>query len=426
LPPLAWLVNDVPVYAQPELPQLASTCFRYGLNGPGPGALDFSPSYPASRTTRLATLPGLWPMHDWRLVSGPDVRPEIDGADPDQRRLFVFLELQFWWGVAFRAAAEPEARWAAYHCAKLIAEPARILLWLELGEQHLHRVSVLRRALATFPEESVAIEQALDLAQNLDHVRVAPLAEVLPSFVRLTTRIVDKLTAEIEPLGVTAVRLEGTQGNGRLPLCDWRALVRPPGAEERFVVEPGRADDVPRLAHAIADSRDGRYVTLLHDGLIVRPVVEQRPLRSIGFGATDPVSAALTESRATALYPDVPGWSARDTASRAVAEHGAWLRTRPPFGERAAHTEIRQRLGGTFAAARAALFLNSLDSGEPSLPVTFAATAAALAEREPGSRGAIEAAYESYTGPASVAAHEALVGVVGGLPGYRRERSTCQ
>jgi hypothetical protein len=177
---------------------------------------------------------------------------------------------------------------------------------------------------------------------------------------------------------------------------------------------------------AIADSRDGRYVTLLHDGLIVRPVVEQRPLRSISFGASDPVSAALAESRATALYPDVPGWSARDTASRAVAEYGAWLGTRPPLGKRAARDEIRRRLGGMFGAARAAVFLDSLDAGEPSLPLTFAATAEALAERVPGSRRAIEAAYESYTGPTSVAAHDALVGIVGGLPGYRRERSTCQ
>jgi len=444
--PLSYLVNDVPVYWQPELPQLASTCFRYGLDGPGPDSLFFSPSTPGphslppGRSIRLAMLPGLWPFQDWRLVSGPDLRPRVDGGDPDQRRLAVGLELQFWWRLAFRAAAEPDVHWAPYLCAKLIAEPLRMLLWLGRGERHLRRDAALRRALQVFPEESAAIEYALDLNRSLHRVPAAPLAAVLPAFVRLSARVVEALEEELEPFGSTGVRLAGAPPGGAesppigvpLPLCDWRALARPPGAEEMFVVEPGRVDDLDRLERALADADRGRSVTLLHDGLIFRPKAERQALRSVSFDASDPISAAVAAGRATAQFPNVPGWSARDTATRAVAEHRAWLRT--PRGRRVDDAVLRRRIGGMFSAARAALFLDSIRDGDPVLPVTFAATAEALADRLPGSRGSVEAAYESYSAAggrrAAAAAHDALAEAVAGLACYavsrRRQRSTCQ
>jgi hypothetical protein len=397
LRPLSWLVRGVPIYPEQELPELASTCFRYGLRETPPVPLFAAPE----RSIRLATLPGLWPMEDWRLLAGPDVRPRIDAADPALRRLAVTLELMFWWTQTFRAAAEPGAHWAPYHCVKLIAEPARILLWLEHGERYIQREPILCRSLEAFPEERPAFEYALELKRSLHRHRVAPLATVLPSFVRLSARIVAWLHAELEPIAGIEVGLEGAPGaplpsSSPLPLCDWRALVRAPGSEESFAIEPGRVEDSSCLAGALARSGSESYPTLLHDGLILRPRPALPPCRALGFAACDPVSAALVEGRERARFPEVPGWSARDVSARAVAEHGGWLHTLRPVDANATAKTLRTRLAGSFCAARAASFRESLGAGAPAIPVTFAAVAGALASRAPASSGIVSDAYGSY------------------------------
>lgn len=391
--PLSWLVNGVPIYPQRELPALASTCFRYGLGETPPAALFFPPG----SSIRLATLPGLWPMADWHPLAGPDVRPRIDAADPDQRRLAVTLELQFWWTLAFRAATAPDAHWAPYLCVKLIAEPARILLWLEHGERHTQRVAVLKRALEAFPQERTAIEYALELRASLHRRRVASLAPVLPCLVRLSARVAESLSGELEPLGTTTVTLAGAPlAASALPLCDWRALVRAPSVEESFVIAPGRVDDPSCLAGALSRSGGACHPTLLHDGLILRPHREPLPTRSLTFAGCDPVSAALAEGRDRAAFPDVGGWSAQDTAARAVAEHRGWLGTLRPVGEGDTTDTLSRRLAGSFCAARAALFDASLQAGEPTIPLTFASVADALVTDVPTRDSAVCAAYGSY------------------------------
>jgi hypothetical protein len=427
LRPLSWLVRGVPIYSQRELPELASTCFRYGLTETPRAPLFAAPG----RSIRLATLPGLWPMEDWRLLAGPDVRPRIDAADPSQRRLAAALELMFWWTQTFRAAAEPDAHWAPYHCVKLIAEPAKILLWLEHGERHTQREPILRRSLEAFPEERQAIEYALELKRSLHRHRVAPLAMVLPSFVRLSARIVASLHAELAPIGGIEVGLEEAPrapltSASPLPLCDWRALVRAPGSEESFAIEPGRVDDSSSLAGALARSGGACYPTLLHDGLILRPHASLSPLRALGFAACDPVSAALAEGRERARFPDVPGWSAEDVSARAVAEHGGWLGMLRPVDADATAKTLSRRLAGSFAAARAAIFRESLEAGAPAIPVTFAAVAGALARQAPASSGVVSDAYGSYRELADAGVEpgadtvNAMIEIVKALDAYAR------
>ena len=61
-----------------------------------------------------------------------------------------------------------------------------------------------------------------------------------------------------------------------------------------------------------------------------------------------------------ALFPELAGWSARDVATRAVTEHGAWLAAGP-------HEPNGEMLGKLATAARAAAFLQSIEDGEPAL-----------------------------------------------------------
>src|SRR5205814_3110784 len=108
-------------------------------------------------------------------------------------------------------------------------------------------------------------------------------------------------------------------------------------------------------------------------------------LRGIQCPPSDPVSFALVEGKRLALYPNVPGWSAHDCASRAVAEHYAWLaggrRDGNVRGWVAAQTPAEPApavtLGRLFTAARAGLFLESL-SEKPELALTVPAVAARL------------------------------------------------
>jgi hypothetical protein len=104
--------------------------------------------------------------------------------------------------------------------------------------------------------------------------------------------------------------------------------------------------------------------------LLILPSLKGSRLRAVQCPLTDPVSFALLRGEDSAAFPNVPGWSAQDSARRAVAEHLGWLRTR-----RGGSEPMAKRLGRLFAAARAAHFLESFRDGAPELAVTAAATA---------------------------------------------------
>jgi hypothetical protein len=142
---------------------------------------------------------------------------------------------------------------------------------------------------------------------------------------------------------------------------------------------------------AAATARSIPYPALRAGELLVMPTTRGGHLRSVQCPVTDPVSFALADGKATAAFPNVSGWSAKHIAQRAVAEHRAWL----GLGDGAGKPDLRELMLGQarsiaarrfslarlLTAARAALFAESLQKGEPELPVTAAAVAERLGAR---------------------------------------------
>jgi hypothetical protein len=377
-------------------------------------AVHLAPGLPCD-PAGLRMRPGLFgAMGDWRHVAGGDV---VDIAtrsqDPDQRRIAAWLELQRWWREAMFACAHPGGPRLPYLCVKLVAEPARIWLWLVHGEKVERRRDVLERALRLLPDEEEAITAALRLHHALPRSPEAPLAEMLPAFVRLSARLADRLEHELADVGATEVRLDwggeeelvlgpgardrllGLTGEAPrlLPLADWRARVWPVFPDHALApaaLDP--ADPAALGAAALAAGDWGPYAALRRDGLLVLP--GPGLMRAVQTPASDPVSFALLNGAAGARFRDVPGWSAADSARRAVAEHRAWLGARRPGAESALSewNEAQARttlptaasIATLLTAVQAAFFHSSLIAGEPELPLTLAASARRLAEVDPG------------------------------------------
>jgi hypothetical protein len=209
----------------------------------------------------------------------------------------------------------------------------------------------------------------------------------MPYLVRLSQRIAARLGEEVAPSGVTRVELLGA-GAAPLPLADWRAVVWSSLPDETFVPVPGDPADAAAIRCALAPEI-GPYNVLATDSLLVLPATNRdNRLRGVQCDITDPVSFAVCAGRETAFFPNVAGWSARDWARRAVAEHRAWLDDQRDGAELTirewSYREARRApaglraLGRLLTAARAALFLESLDANAPVLPLTAAVTARLL------------------------------------------------
>jgi hypothetical protein len=245
------------------------------------------------------------------------------------------------------------------------------------------------------PEEQDALRAALALERSLRNGAQAPLERFLPAFLRLSARIASRLEEQLAGCGHTEVRLrwegpeELTLVDGTvppadaLPLADWRALVSSDWAPDEVLLprsgDPGHPDVLAQAARAAGP---GVYPVLRHARLLVLATESQASghgrMRAVQCPVTDPVSWALVEGREVALFPDVAGWSARDWAARAVAEHRAWLQG-PPSG--------RQSLIPPLKAARVAAFAESVEAGQPELLLTLAGAARWL-DRRPGVEGA--------------------------------------
>lgn len=384
LPPLGELV-DVAIYEREDLPRaIGATAFTFGLDQSrrdsaaylGPGRL----ANPA-----LVEGPGLLYglTAAWRpLRPGPPLPPARE-PDARQRRLAAWLNLQSWWRFWFSACLRPDAPRTPYLAVKLVSEPARIWLWLVHGERFFGRRATLERALVLLPDEGPAIRAALDLHRRLPGRAVPDLPEMLSAFVRLSDRIAALLIAESYAHGQTEVRLigAGDSPEGLVPLADWRALVWSFSPDEQLLPWPGDPADPVILAEAALAGRQGPYPALRAHELLVLPSADEGGMRSrlraVQCAASDPVSWALLDGRDVARFPDVAGWSARDWARRAVAEHAAWLRTDPA-------ASVRPPLARALSAVRAALFLESVESGEPELAVTLDAAIDQLGARLSG------------------------------------------
>ena len=169
---------------------------------------------------------------------------------------------------------------------------------------------------------------------------------------------------------------------------------------------------------------------------MILPSTRAGTLRAVQCPASDPVSFAVLAGKPAARFPNVPGWSAADWARRSVVEHRAWLGSgseAPPtvgrwFSGQARSMKREPRtLFRLLAAARAALFLESLEDGRPELALTFAAVTDRLAERLPASESVAREALARYRDcrldgqPAPARTILALRELVLALPAYEFE-----
>jgi hypothetical protein len=442
-PPLERLV-DVSFHGDDELAAAAaSTYLTYGLRGSphGPprriadsigGRLDDT-----AHVLMRAEDPGAW-----LVIAGPDRRPPRATRGPGDRRVAAWLEMQCWWRQAFAISADTARPDAARMCVKLLAEPARTYLALTGRPVPNDRRSALERACDAFPEEEEALRRGLRLAEKLHTRPEPPLREAIGYLARVTTRVARALDADAhaasaaevalvghgsDPLALAPDAARGLQAlgvprEGLLPLVDWWARAAVPRLpDEVFAIVDGDPSDPAELARLLAACGDGDYAALRGPGFLVMLVPGARGvLRSVQCPATDPVSFALADGSRRALFPQLPGLSAEDSARRAVAEHAGWLRRQPRGGVR-----TLPALGMLLTAARAAIFLETVLEGRGELPVTMSATARMLGDRD-GGEFLAEEAFETYEAcrREGKEPHKRIVivldRIVRDLPAYRR------
>ena len=370
----------------------------------------------------LLVRPGLHgSLRDWRLLSGPERRPASASQDAHERRISAWLELQFCWRAAFWGCTR-ESPALAHVCLKLVADPARIWLWLAHGERATSRADALERARRCLPEEERALGAALALRRALPASPQPPLGDALGALVRFSDRIARHVAAEVASERMTAVRLTGAPESligapqplddlrrlvghepRLLPLADWRARAWPLFPDDAFCVTDLDPRDPAALGGAVdAAGGYGPYPALRTAEVMV--LAGPGLLRAVQCPLSDPVSFALADGLDRARFADVPGFSAQDCARSALAEHRAWLGAdhrgdRPPIRAwagaqgrtTAPSTDV---LGWLLSAARAGLFWESIRHDDPELHLTVAAAAAALDARVGGAGIAGEAAAE--------------------------------
>ena len=190
LPFVELLVERPVVYDEGSLRELAgASALTYGFDRREGGQLAAGYFGPHATFDWLRQLerPGLHGLGaDWRLLRGPDRRPAVPPHDAQTRLIAGWLELLFWWRWAVPACMEPRGPRTAALCAKLIAEPTRIWLWLAHGEKCRSRPDVLRAGLRKMPEEEGLLRFALALLESLPDSPQPPLAEALDGLARIS------------------------------------------------------------------------------------------------------------------------------------------------------------------------------------------------------------------------------------------------
>lgn len=447
-PALASLV-DVWVYRRGDLvDSLSDTDFTFGLVHPcqltrrGPGT--FLTRDPAGFRQR----PGLYsPAHGWHRVRGAQLQP--GSVTPGYRAIASWLELQWWWRKAVMESVAPHPHSLAYLCLKLLTEPARIWLWLTRDQQVWDPDQLLATLRRELPDEEEAADRAFRLSRALHRSPAPPLAPAVAFLLRMSMRVASHLDQQAASAGACAVRLvrddeevlppiDARPTSSRdsraplseaLPLVDWSARTGLACAhEETFVPSAGRADDPVSLAAAACEGVAGSYPCLRHDPLLVLPSCG--PLarlihRTIQCSAVEPVTFAVLLGQPYARFPQLEGWSARECARRAVDEHRLWLTT-------SASSSTGDSLGRMFAAARAGLFLESVEAEDPCLPLTASSIAYLLGERSSRDVQPAQAAWRAYRewrlgGPAPAGSVVwRLAEVVERLPAFALEREPTE
>ena len=432
LPLLRLVIQHCWFYEEDDLlNSLSASCLTYGLSSSDDGDDEdrsvFLGSTPLHDHMGLQTLPSLYgARNEWRSLSGKNRLPAVGKDDQQNRRLAAWLHLQYWWRHAFLACAEPARDHVPLLCAKLIAEPVRLWLWVERTEQVETREAALRRGLSELPEEREVLQLGLDLLKALPRSPHPPLPEVIAALLRHTERLALQMGAAAEAAGSVEVRLAGGaqlavtsdmvdrihalnalgESGELLPLADWRALAVPNVPDEAIMLIQANAVD-PALLALMAHADGGDAIPAFrYNSMLIMPTTnpEHGVLRAVQCQPTDPVSMALADGRTIARFPELSGWSALHSARRAVAEHRAWLGANgyvyPPHGwvgiqSGSAEPTIRT-MGLLFSAARAALFLESIEEGRPELAVTVAGVADCLVARDSSCSDVVASALHDF------------------------------
>lgn len=369
----------IALYTPAELADAChSTAISYGLgrapSDPRRAATHLAPRAEADELGLRLRPPLHTPSTSWRRIAGP--RLDLPGENPD-RLTVAWLEVQYWWRHAFRLAARPGRPDSRHLAVKLVAEPAACAMWAR-GVDPPRRLEEILALLARRGDgDAEAAEAALALRRDGPHGPPADLRPALASLERSTTLVAERHLAAAQAAGFDDVALAGAAAPCGLPLVDWRARCSPGPPDECIDLRDGTPGDPGALATAAKPGP--RTQTVLRRGdLMAMPSASEQPLRGVSCPVTDPVSHALTRREERARFPALPGWSARDCADRALAEHRAWLTRRPlmgGFGPRALELLL--------TSARAALFHESVAEGSPVLAVTTGAVVDGLAERHP-------------------------------------------
>lgn len=409
----------------------ASSVFTHGLDrsAPGPGSAPMQ-----ERPCLDGEVAG------WRRLWGRDMRPANAGRGHAEmeRPSVAWLELQFWWRHAFVVASHPRDAWLGLSCVKLVAEPLRTLMWLEDGDRRGTRVGVLEEARRRVPEQERAIAHALDLWRRLPDAPVPDAGLVIRSLAEVSALVARRIDELAEGRGHELVALEGLTADRplevapegeALPLVDWRARTLGPMPDQVFIPVPGDAADASRVTEVAAAARNPVYPVLLHgERLMILPTTNGGAARQrcAQCAASDPVSFAVASGGDQAAFPELPGWSARDAARRAVDEHAVRL---PHSGEYA--TGRGEGVARLLAAGRVALMAHSCATGVAALQLTATATARALVEDADADRATVDEALGWYMDGRADGVEtprpviEALRAEIAALPAYRVDPIRC-
>lgn len=410
----------------------------YLVNGLAEGRAVFLGPDAVGDGAGLLQRPGLHGAPEWRRLRGrfravpiPTVQGRLHAA---------WLELHHRWRYALRACGEEDDVRRAALAVGLVAEAARIWLWLAHGERHDGKEAPLKRAQRLLPGEEDGLRYALEVHQAMHRSPAVAVEQLLPCFVRISAAVAGLVDDAATRAGATRVQLLGPEVGARsaedIALLDWTALALPrldPGltdvVEERLVLVHADPTDPAALMAAASRGEIDRVPALRHGSLLIEPTSEvwgYGRLRLVQCRASDPVSAALLDGTDHAAFPELPGWSARDWARRAVAEHRTWLFGAPNqrpgphkwMGPRPASVSTGPaNLGLLLSAARSAVFLESIEEGGPTLPLRLSDVPAALAARAPGLGDDAAEAFAALD-----ASRRELVSPPPGLVGHLRER----
>jgi hypothetical protein len=412
---------SIDLYEASELRKLsAGSMLTFGLPPGSDGHVVGPPlrfaAPPLRDPASLRSLPGLGQLgEDWTRVAGRERRPPAVQRDAQEVRLAAWLHLQRWWRPMFAATTKRSSAEAAHACFKAVAEVARILLAVRFDEHVMDRRTALDVLARRVPSDGPFLGRMAYLRDRLGRSSV-PLAEILGWLLVQSGDLVRRFGDEVGEHGTTDVQLvlgdpedlildaadvealadlrwrAGAGVTTAFPLADWRAVVLPAAPDHAAVHIAADPCDPAVLRRLTACAARGPYAVLRHGDLLILPAVayERAVLRTVQFAGSDPVSFALLDGRDRAAFPEVRGWSIRDQARRAVAEHRGWLDVGQP-GELP-----WARLGRLWSSARAALLLQSLREGEPQLALTVGGAAACLAARAPAAAAIAGHALEAY------------------------------